>query len=79
MADPILVSNGLAPGFLPALAEFAATQAVAMSVGGFLLLYALLSLSVRLADRVDPPAARGRGEREAEPARERVWRFRKPA
>ncbi|MCG5241436.1 hypothetical protein [Azospirillum doebereinerae] len=79
MSDPILVSTGLAPGLLPALVEFAATQTVAMSVGAFLLLYALLSLSVRLADRFDPPPAQGRVARRAEPAPERVWRFRKLA
>jgi len=78
MADPILFLVALAPGLLPALVEFMATQTVAVSVGGFLLLYALLSLSVRLADRIDPPPARGRAARRAEPA-ERVWRFRKAA
>lgn len=62
--------------FMAPLLDFGARQPLGGLVVLTLLLYALLALAGRFADRIDPPRPEWRPEPVQVPARDRVWRFR---
>ena len=79
MTDPLSQSITTLSRDGPPLAELVATQPLAFCIVAFVLLYALLTLCLRLADRFDPPAAQAGKTRRGDPPAPKVWRYRKPA
>lgn len=72
MTDPLSL-------YEPSLVDIVASQPLASVILGFLLLYALLTLVLRLADWIDPPTQRSKHAGRIDPPTPKLWRFRKPA
>ena len=79
MTDPLVLSAQPLPGGPRLLAEIVVFQPLPSAIVAFFLLYALLTLLLRLADRVEPSAGPVRAARRSDPPAPKIWRCRKAA